>query len=291
MAEEWAYPPHVTEGGRIYLKITAWEYSLPTLPERDATGDIYNGVTIRKNSNGKLFDFYTYVPGGFGDTVSAKWESSDSIGFTGSARNLSIGYNAETGEYSSGFGDVLKGALHAKLQKSLSSIKLGGFRQQAEAATGTRIAPNEAKVFMGNSGRQLSIPVKFTPKNAEEGETMMSVIKAFRNSTTSELDSLAGGMVTLFKYPPIFDICVVKGGNSSARTGDFIKFNQMCLTSFDVKYSEGEELYAWFSDGTPTNATLSLSFESMFPAFRRAGTNIDDENPAIEGGGGLGTGG
>lgn len=271
-------------------------------------------VAVDVSRQDEIFRIKTYIPGGYGDKVSSNW-ADENVAFIGDPASISLGGAAQVKTLSdftkilptsigaAGIG-ALRQMVGGVVESITSSGKLGSLRRTAEAAFGISIAPNIAKVFKGAAGRSLPLNFTFAPKNADEGAQMISIITLFRRSGLAELQIPstpnsgstastgnpdldqaaalasgigAAGMVQLYKYPPIFDIRIIKGPEQRIRSGTFFEFKSMALISFDVSYSSGLPEYTYFHDGVPTKATLELNFESVFPAFRIGGILQDPE--------------
>lgn len=282
MSEDWYYPQDVANNKRIYLRVTAWEYSAPSLPAREAAGDIYNGVSIEKGE--KLFTFSTYVPGGFGDSVNASWDDSESVVFSGSAKKIDFAgdISKQLLSHTDNIGKrLIAGAAQRGALKAADAIgaSLGGLKikEGVESSFGVTIQPNSAKVFTSNSSRQMDVNVRFVPRNSDESSTMKSVIAAFRNASTSVLVPQTEGMLNIYRYPAVYDISIINPA-LSVSSNNFISYKSMVCTNYKVSYSDSQELLTWFTDGSPTDATLSMSFISIYPAFRRADKPIDSNS-------------
>lgn len=276
MSIDLKYPLDIVAKNRYYLRVSAYEYSMPTLPSRKKSGDVYQGAELKREN--KLFTYSTYIPGGFGDSVQAKWEDNDGAIFTGKVDKMTLN-DAEKmtgGDITSKMAGQIAALAQAKIAKTVSGASMGGMKGAFEASTGIRFAPNTSKVFQGNSGRQLELATRFAPINSVEGAMVNRIVSCFRNATTSVMSNSLEGMMNIFTYPAIFDISMVRAASgTSVSNGSYITFRSMVCTSFKVSWSDGQEFYTWFNDGTPTEGQMSLSFESIFPAFRNPNTPID----------------
>lgn len=277
MTESWKYPTEIQD--RVHVRFTAYEYSMPSLPSREQSGDVYSGVILEREKT--LFNFSTYLEGGFGDSMSAEWRSNNKIAFKGDTKKMTEG--RKPADFASeGARTIMSAAAGFMTGYVDDNQKMAKLKAAGESATGLRVAPNEAMTFLGNSSRDLSFSIKFSPIDKEEGKTMKEVIAAFRNATTASRPQQIEGMLNVMVYPPIFDISIIdpSRGGGAVSSNNFIQFRSMVLEKFDVKYSEGNDLYTWFTDGTPTSATLSISFKSMFPAFRTTPGSIKAASPS-----------
>ncbi len=269
----YEYPQGIAD--RTHLRIEGYKYSLPSLLDRTESGDVYQGVEIEQEKS--LFVAHLYIPGNFGDSMSADW-TSESIAFDGNAKDVGAKSNSALKEIASEKDGTLKKALNLALgigQKTLTNTlantQLGGFRQSIEAAAGARIAPNQSLIFNGAKNRELSLSFNFAPKNRKESEHIVKIIKDFRDYTTSRIADGILGNINIYEYPALFDITIVNGGadDTVIKTGAFIAYKNMACLNFDIKYSTNSDVYTHYDDNNPTDGVLSMQFSSLFPAFRK----------------------
>ncbi len=276
------YPSDVEE--RTYLKISAFEYSAPSVEERNYAGtggskgqnktDKHGGPSVL-DRHSELFTTKLYIPGGFGDQVGSSW-ASETIVFQNNPKKLDAQVLADQiklkdkGGLVEALGVITNIAAQSLAGGMLNTLgdKAGGLRGSIESSTGTRIATNQAKIFKGNSGRDVQLSFTFSPKDANEAKSMVNIIDGFRTYSTAKLESASRqGIVFLYKYPPLWDLKLVRNGQR-VKSGAFWEFKTMALTSFGVTYANNSPVFTYFHDGKPTDAQLQLSFESIFPASR-----------------------
>lgn len=328
MVDTYRYPLDITK--RSYLEFSAWNYELAKISEEvgfrlstidpsvgsagsnvlESTASQLQGNEERgaetpftdANRKDELFRIYTYIPAGFGESMSSKWDSS-AVAHIGNAKEAVGELTSAVSTFVGGTGDVEDTGgfldLFNKSSDKLSDITkgIGAFiiaekgvnllpsaaRATIEASSGQRIMPSQSLIYQGSDHRNLNLTYKFAPRNQDEGNQMMNIINSFQNAMVPKIDfgdtqitSLTRGMLIAYQYPPIFKIRVVfkdEGDTASTvRSDGFFEFRAMALTSFDIKYSEGGEVYDYFYDGIPNTATLNIQLRSLFPAYRDSRT-------------------
>ena len=251
------------------------------------------------NRKDKLWTVKTYIPGGFGESMNSTW-NSEAVAHVGSAEEAvaslsgagtTLVEGAEGSKSSTDLlqtlknaggqvGDIARGI--AVFTVATKGVELAGrARSTIEASLGKRLDPSKSLVYQGSDHRNLSLNYKFSPRNAQEGRQMLHIINSFQNAMVPVIDSddpinnILKGLMIAYSYPPIFNIRVVFNGDAptTLRSDGFFEFRAMALTGFDVKYAEGNEIYTYFQDGIPTTASMSLTFKSLFPAYRDSKTN------------------
>lgn len=266
------YPNNIES--KMHLLLRAYDYKLPDTGQRAATATSTNQekvetpVTIHRGAH--QFSVRTYIPGGFGDQSSSEW-SMKPVALTGSFQNFA--------DLQSNFGNIA-GGIGAAFATDLAEKLLGALPEQirntAEAGVGTRLAPNETKIFQGSKPRSIELAFDMWPNDQKEADQVSEIVDAFRFASVPSLgDTLSIGGQQIFQrynYPLIFDINVVNPGKGSAKTGTFVSYPMMALDNFSVKYNGGSNVYEHFEDGGPINTQITLSFSALFPSFNKSGT-------------------
>lgn len=216
----YKYPQDISE--RVHLDISAHEWDLPSLTERNATGTIsvdQNPTTDQQvleaqeavnnqaadvtqtelvaEQRNRLWDCQLYIPSKFGDSSSSKWED-ETVALIGSVKDIGAGLTAiYSGLTGNGFGSDGKKIADAAIAMAQTAVQHYGAKMlgsvgtlannQLTATTGYRIAPGQSKIFKGSSGVSISLAYSFHPRNSDEAEQMMLIIDAFRASRAPDL--------------------------------------------------------------------------------------------------------
>lgn len=281
---------------RVHLDIEAFKYRKPSIVDRNAT--TYRRVepsetatnelqqktlaARRESDNNKektytlererdsLFFMKMYIPAGLTESISSSWETQN-MAFLPDASKIKESIDLFSKEkyteaYKAAGGNKALGGIVGTAAVSLAAEKMGALKSTVEAAAGMRLAPNEAKVYSGTPGRDLPLSFTFAPRNEREAANMIEIIENFRIGLLPSLDqTVTLGLLNLYNYPPLFRIRVV---NNSARvnSGAFWEYKMMALTGFSVAYSNETSEFSYFDKYTPTDATLSLTFTSIYPS-------------------------
>lgn len=272
---EFEYPSNVKE--KMHLLLSAYSWKFPNSETRKATSTSTNpskgerNISIERGK--KLFSIRLYIQSGFGDTGKATWAMKN-VAFVGDVKN----YN---------FGSIAKGAVHALVQegvKRLADMLPETLRNTAEGALGTRLAPNQTKLFQSSDERSITLELNMTPNDQNEADNVTNIVQAFRFAfapTLGKVELLGSSKIGLkfntYKYPPTFDIKIINPARGSAKSGTFVNYPLMALESFGVKYGGGN-VFEHFEDGGPIQTDLSLGFTALFPAFNETGTWSGNKN-------------
>lgn len=115
------------------------------------------------------------------------------------------------------------------------------------------------------------LPTNPPTDNSQSSNDTTGIFSTFTQTLFGNVDTGFAPLISMFRYPPIFDIRFVNpsgGIDTPIRTGALPGYYDMCLESFDVVYSDGSPTYTYFRDNNPTSANLTLNFSSIYPAFR-----------------------
>lgn len=308
---KYDYPIDVKE--RTYLNFVAYNYETPSQNRRKNTSlNTSTTPTVTARRGNPLFEINTYIPAGFGDKISTRWEQGSVVFIGGSVRDVAESRNlAELGTSSS---ELVKSvAQKFILDKATQLLDATGYRDSIESFAQKRLAPNETLLFRGTNHRDLSVELKMTPKNRKESNNIIKIVDLMRYAGTAQFadsaniiaagirdvgrgasnlskeyiggiasegikDSTAwvadrikgnaGNLFALYKYPPIFDIRIVRPEKQTAKSGSFVEYKSMAMLDFSVSYSDGSDVFEYFKDGTPVSTNLRLQFKSLYPVFK-----------------------
>ena len=134
--------------------------------------------------------------------------------------------------------------------------------------------PNMELLFNSPSLRNFNFSFKMTPRSADEGEEIKTIIRFFKRGMAPKAD--AEGLY--LNTPNIFELRYRQGTKQSHQ---FLhSFKQCFMTDISVNYT-GEGVYATYENGTPVSIIMNLSFKEVAPIY-----DIDYDSP--EGAGGVG---
>ena len=119
--------------------------------------------------------------------------------------------------------------------------------------------PNMELLFNGPSLRNFNFSFKITPRSADEGEEIKTIIKFFKRGMAPK----AGETGLFLKTPNVFELRYRQGNNEHKFLN---KFKQCFLTNITVNYT-GEGVYATYDNGTPVSMVMTLMFKELAPIY------------------------
>lgn len=145
-------------------------------------------------------------------------------------------------------------ALGATLAKLPGAFGGGDLGAAVGKSAGTALNPFKEVVFESVDFRSFSFKYKFFPKSAQEAEDVRTIITLFKEHMHPELSESK----LFFIYPSEFQITYYFENEENSYVH---KFRPCALESLDVSY--GGDQYSTFTDGNPTEVTLSLTFREL----------------------------
>ena len=212
------------------------------------------------------------IPGGIADSNSVNWGEQ-----TMSAAQAATGALA-TAALSDKPGEALSGVQEG-LTKNTEGIKKALKSEIVKAATGTDSAqylartdgvvmnPNMELLFGGPQLRSFGFTFKFSPRNAKEAKTLVSIIRFFKKGMAPQKQD-AG---LFLKAPYTWMIQYLHKGREHMYLN---KFKECALQSFNVNYTPDGN-YSTYRDGVMTAYELTMSFGELEPIFS---TDYDESN-------------
>ena len=170
--------------------------------------------------------------------------------------------------------DVRRGLVAALSGKAVSA--LGGNISSNSAlgrSTGQILNSNLELLFQGLTLRTFPFNITFSPRSRDESERVRLIIRRFKQSMsakTGRTDYAVNGGIFL-KAPDIFRLKYLSNGRSHPFLNSF---KPCALTNMSVNYT-GAGTYSTYSDGTPVNIKVSLTFKEINPIYAE---DYDDEN-------------
>ena len=146
------------------------------------------------------------------------------------------------------------GAVAATLAKLPGAFGGPGLGDALSASSGTALNPFKETVFESVDFRSFAFKYKFFPKNQKESDDVYRIINTFKFHMHPEMSD--GNL--FFIYPSEFNITYYFGNEVNSY---FHKFTTCVLESMDVSY--GGEQFSSFTDGSPTEINMSLTFREL----------------------------
>ena len=174
--------------------------------------------------------------------------------------------------------DVLqKGIPLPELDEDTKNAVLAGISGQAINALGGNVSPgsvvarstgqilnnNLELLFQGVNLRSFPFSVTFSPRNDDETERVRLIIRYLKQTMAPKTGNEGGQLGTFLKSPDVFSLRYLHNGQDHP----FLNSFKLCaLTGLSVNYTNAGT-YASYSDGTPVNIRLNMSFKELNPIY------------------------
>ena len=142
----------------------------------------------------------------------------------------------------------------AKIPSMLPGFGSAGLGDIAQLSAKVKTNPFREVFFEGVDYRQFNFRYKFMPKDKVESQAVYNIIQTFKEHMHPELSK--GGY--FYIYPSEFEIVYYYKNQENPY---FNRISQCALTDMSVDY--GGEQFAGFSDGSPTEINITLSFREL----------------------------
>ena len=137
--------------------------------------------------------------------------------------------------------------------------------QVISRASGQILNPNLELLFQGVGLRVFPFQFQFFPRNNQEGETVISIIRALKQEMAPSRTSKEGSNTGVFiRTPSIFQLTYMKGGEKHPYLNSFLP---TVLSDMKINYT-ASGAHSTFYDGIPTHIRLDLQFKELNPLFK-----------------------
>ena len=143
-------------------------------------------------------------------------------------------------------------------------------------STGQILNNNLELLFQGVNLRTFPFSVTFSPRNSDETERVRLIIRYLKQTMSAKKGTGGGISQGIFlKSPDVFSLRYLHNGEDHP----FLNSFKLCaLTGMNVNYTNAGT-YASYSDGTPVNIRLNMTFKELNPVY------ADDYDEGDAGGG------
>ena len=242
--------------------------SLASGERRRADSSIGGGVGAKANTTTRISDSVAiYLPPNVSDSVDAVYndEMTGMIGYAAAAAldfSGAVGakdYEAAAATLTGGMTGILTEAAKntgAALAETLAGAE--GAAAVVNRAFGQADNPYMEVLFSNMNVRTFTYNFTFAPRNEEETADVQAIIQLFRFHMAPELQGAQSRFLTL---PSEFDIhymFIAKDGTNS-ENDYYNKISTCVLTNVSTNYTPNG--VRSFSDGAPTQITMSLTFK------------------------------
>ena len=169
-------------------------------------------------------------------------------------------------------GDALNdGQNQQAIAAALSGTAIGALggnvnaNQVISRASGQILNPNLELLFQGVGLRVFPFQFQFFPRNNQEGETVISIIRALKQEMAPSRTSKEGNNTGVFiRTPSIFQLTYMKGGAKHPYLNSFLP---TVLSDMKINYT-ASGAHSTFHDGIPSHIRLDLQFKELNPLFK-----------------------
>ena len=132
-------------------------------------------------------------------------------------------------------------------------------------ASGQILNPNLELLFQGVGLRVFPFQFQFFPRNSQEGETVINILRTLKKEMAPSRTSKEGNNTGVFiRTPSIFQLTYMKGGRKHPYLNSFLP---TVLSDMKVNYT-ASGAHSTFYDGIPTHIRLDLQFKELNPLFK-----------------------
>ena len=142
-------------------------------------------------------------------------------------------------------------------------------------ATGMALNSNLELLFDSVNLRTFPFTINFSPRTRQESRMVKHIIRAFKSAMAAKkgTNDLGQGGVFL-RAPDVFQLQYLHRG----KTHPFLNsFKHCALTGMQVNYT-GAGTYASYSDGSPVNVKMSLTFKELNPIYHEDYNEFDEND-------------
>ena len=131
-------------------------------------------------------------------------------------------------------------------------------------STGMILNSNLELLFSGVTLRTFPFSINFSPRNSDESEMVISIIKALKSSMAAKKNASQGQGGIFLRAPDVFQLMYV---DSSGKQHPFLnRFKDCALTAMTVNYTNSGT-YATYNDSTPVSIRMNLTFKELNPIY------------------------
>jgi hypothetical protein len=269
------YPLDLRQTKQDIIKFDMLQYK----PRGFSTNQGLSGIGEERNSKrNSIGTVILPIPSGISDANLVNWGSENLNPAEAAAANLALttitqGFNAG-GKVIEGIANQVQentGEVGTAIAAAAASAATGLGRQLLTRTTGAIINENMELLFQGPSLRPFSFSFKLSPRNKQEAEKIIQIIRFFKQGMSPQRSSS-----NLFlKSPHTFRIRYITRSLGDSNESPYIgKIKECALQNFGVSYTpEGQ--YATFYDGVLASYEITMQFTELEPVYNDDYTSLD----------------
>ena len=257
------YPVTLREDNQDTLWFTMMKYIPKKMASATNTFGANNRSLSDERSMGKVC---LPIPGGINDSNNTDWKSGEmNAGQMAMARmalsGITKGFEGLANEAVTTLNTIQTNKEEVKdaLAQSIAGAATGDSKALMQRASGQVINPNMELLFGGPSLRDFSFTFNFTARSAEEGGTILKIIRFFKEGMAP-----IKTQGNLFLKSPNTWKLEYKNGNKTHKALN--RFKECALKTCSLQYTPDGN-YATFEDGIMTKYQMSLAFSELEPIF------------------------
>ena len=205
------------------------------------------------------------IPTGIRDSNRANWDGTNASPFALEAAKTSLNMMDNFVEGSKG---GIRRAIDAlQSPKVQETIKLGlaakaaGLNNALARFNGAILNPNTELLFGGPGLRDFAYTIEMTPRNSDEAQEIMKIIRFFKEGMASR--RAVGGL--FLQSPNVFEINYLYKGNQQHRYINKVKKN-CALRDCSIDYTP-QNTYMTHEDGSMIAYRMTLQFTELEPVY------------------------
>ena len=243
-------------------------------------GSTQNNFAVKRNKKEIKYVINLPMPRNITDTTGVQYgEASlnpiEAVGLSAGSEliqgNINNLKNAFSSVMNQGGRDLQDSQNQRAIAAALSGTAIGALGGNVNAdqvisrASGQVLNPNLELLFQGVGLRVFPFQFQFFPRNSQEGETVINILRTLKKEMAPSRTSKEGNNTGVFiRTPSIFQLTYMKGGEKHPYLNSFLP---TVLSDMKVNYT-ASGAHSSFYDGIPTHIRLDLQFKELNPLFK-----------------------
>ena len=275
----YRYPIDIAISKQDVIKFDIYEY-IPQQFTASGGGGVY-ASNARRNAGGRksIGSVILPIPAGIRDEKGAEWGGKSmsaidiakaDIALTAIMDGVEPGLDT-VGEYANVIkrnpDDAKKG-----IAAYFAGKAAGVGNQLLQRTSGMVMNPNMELLFGGPSLRSFSFTFFLSPRSKGEATQVKKIIRTFKQS----MSPIRSKSNLFLKSPNTYGLTYLHRGEDGGLHKGLNAFKECAMTGFSVDYTPTGN-YATYSDGTPVQYQISMTFNELEPIFNDEYDDKSDE--------------
>tara|TARA_Y100000356_G_C11245962_1_gene283974 strand:- start:34 stop:1362 length:1329 start_codon:yes stop_codon:yes gene_type:complete len=275
----YRYPIDIAISKQDVIKFDIYEY-IPQQFTADGGGGVY-ASNARRNAGGRksIGSIILPIPAGIQDAKSVDWGGGSmnaidiakaDVALTAIMDGIKPGLD-KVGDYANVIkrnpDDAKKG-----IAAYFAGQAAGKGQQVLQRTTGMVMNPNMELLFNGPSLRTFTFVFFLSPRSKDEATQVKKIIRTFKQS----MSPIRSKSNLFLKSPNTYGLRYLHRGEDGGLHKGLNAFKECAMTGFSVDYTPTGN-YATYSDGTPVQYQMSMTFNELEPIFNDEYDDKSDE--------------